>query len=74
MVGGDWIYRDRKFTRVDRDAVLADIAERFARPLRAEEVERQALARDVMPHVRQFYQGYLAELGDEPHYRSSGRT
>ena len=74
MVGGDWIYRDRKFTRVDRDAVLADIAERFARPLRAEEVERQALARDVMPHVRRFYQGYLAELGDDPHYRSSGRT
>jgi hypothetical protein len=67
MVGGDWVYQDRKFTRIDRDAVLADIAARFARPLSADEVARQALARDVMPHVRQFYRGYLAELDDDPH-------
>lgn len=69
MVGGDWVYQDRKFTRIDRDAVLADIAARFARPLSADEVARQALARDVMPHVRQFYRGYLAELDDDPHYQ-----
>ncbi len=74
MVGGDWIYQARKFTRVDRDAVLADIAQRLARPLSAEEIERQTLARDVMPHVHRFYQGYLAGLGDDPHYRLSGRN
>lgn len=74
MIGGDWIYQDRKFTRVDRDAVLAEIAQRCARPLSANEVERQVLAKDVLPHVHRFYQGYLGGLGDDPHYRSSGRT
>jgi cytosine/adenosine deaminase-related metal-dependent hydrolase len=74
MIGGEWIYLDRKFMRVDRDAVLAEIADRFARPLSADEVEREALAKGILPHVRLLYRGYLADLGDEPHYRSSGRA
>ena len=59
MIAGQWVYRGRRFTRVDRDAVLADIAEQLARPKTAAEVERMALARDVMPHVRRFYDAYL---------------
>ena len=74
MVGGDWIYKERRFTRVDREAVLADMAERYAQPLSSEENDRRVLARRVLPHVQQFYDGYLNDLGDDPHYRSSGRT
>ena len=59
MIGAEWVYRERRFTRIDREAVLAGIAETLARPKTAAEQERIALARDVMPHVRQFYQGYL---------------
>ena len=59
MIAGQWVYRDRRFTQVDRDAVLAGIAEQLARPKTAAEIERMALARDVMPHVRHFYDGYL---------------
>jgi cytosine/adenosine deaminase-related metal-dependent hydrolase len=73
MIGGEWVYRDGRFTRVDRDAVLAEIAQRLARPLSEDELARQALAKDVLPHVRRFYRDYLADLGDEPHYRMSGR-
>ena len=59
MVGGEWVYQDRRFTKVDRDAVLADLAARLAQPLTAAELERRVLARELMPHVRQFYAGYL---------------
>ncbi|MCY7308916.1 MAG: amidohydrolase family protein [Rhodoferax sp.] len=59
MVGGEWIYRKRRFTRVDRDRVLQEIAERMAQPLSAIEQERRVFARRVMPHVREFYAGYL---------------
>lgn len=74
MVGGEWVYRDRRFTRVDREAVLAGIADRMAQPLTAEEQQRTVFARQVMPHVRQFYQGYLDGLGHDPHYRTSARV
>jgi cytosine/adenosine deaminase-related metal-dependent hydrolase len=74
MIGGEVVYRDGRFTRVDRDAVLADIAERMRRPLTAAEEERRALARAVFPHVRRFYDGYLDGLGDDPFYRVSGRA
>jgi cytosine/adenosine deaminase-related metal-dependent hydrolase len=74
MVAGEVVYRDGAFTRVDKAAVLAEIAARFARPLTAAERERRQLARDVFPHVRAFYDGYLDGTGDEPFYRPSGRA
>jgi cytosine/adenosine deaminase-related metal-dependent hydrolase len=74
MVAGEVVYRDGAFTRVDKAAVLAEIAARFARPLTAAERERRQLARDVFPHVRALYDGYLDGTGDEPFYRPSGRA
>jgi len=74
MVGGEVVYRDGRFTRMDRDAVLQSIAERMKRPLSASERERRDLASAVFPHVRRFYDGYLDGLGDEPFYRTSGRV
>lgn len=70
MVGGEWIYREQRFTRVDRDATLAEIADALARPRSAAETERIAFAEAVMPHVRSFYDGYLDEMPDRP----GGRT
>jgi len=74
LVGGEVVYRDGRFTRLDRDAVLAEIAALMARPLTPEEVTRRDLARAVFPHVRAFYDGWLDGLGDDPHYRPSGRS
>ena len=59
MVGGNWVYRDRQFTRINRDDVLANIAARMKLPLTPSEVERAQLAARVMPVVREFYKGYL---------------
>ena len=73
MIGGAIVYEDGRFTRVDRDAILAEIAGRLSRPLSPDEEARRELARAVLPHVRRFYDGYLDGLGDEPHYRPSSR-
>ncbi len=73
MVGGNWVYRDRRFTRVDRDEILREIAQRLSLPLSAAEEDRRQLARSVMPHVRRFYDGYLDGVGDAPHDAQRGR-
>jgi cytosine/adenosine deaminase-related metal-dependent hydrolase len=73
LVAGEEIYRDGTFLRVDRDAAMAEISARFAQPLSPAEEERRQLARDIFPHVRAFYDGWLDDLGDDPFYRGSGR-
>jgi 5-methylthioadenosine/S-adenosylhomocysteine deaminase len=74
MIAGETVYREGQFTRVDRAAVLAEIAAKLAVPLSSGEEERAALAEALMPHVRQFYEGYLPEPSGEPHYRMNSRT
>jgi 5-methylthioadenosine/S-adenosylhomocysteine deaminase len=74
LIAGEVVYRDGRFTRVDRDAVLAEIADRMRAPLTPAEEERRALADAIFPHVRRFYEGYLEGLGDNPFYRVSGRA
>ena len=73
MVDGEIIYRDGSFTRIDRDAILAEIHARFAAAPTPAETQRRELARALFPHVQRFYDGYLDGLGDDPHYRTSGR-
>lgn len=73
MVAGEIVYRDGAYTRVDKASVMEEIATWFARPLTTPEIERRQLARDVFPHVRAFYDGYLDGTEDDPFYRPSGR-
>jgi cytosine/adenosine deaminase-related metal-dependent hydrolase len=72
MIAGEVVYQDGRFTRVDRHAVLTEIATRLSQPLSADELERRRLSRSALPHVRSFYDGYLGDLGDEPH--TTGRA
>jgi 5-methylthioadenosine/S-adenosylhomocysteine deaminase len=73
MIAGEVVYRDGRFTRIDRGATLAEIASKLKEPLTAAEMDRRNFAQEVMPHVRRFYDGYLEESGMDPHYRVSGR-
>ena len=59
MIAGEIVYDHGRFTRVDRDAIFAEIEARFARPLTAAEEERRHLAGAVFPHVEAFYEGWL---------------
>jgi 5-methylthioadenosine/S-adenosylhomocysteine deaminase len=59
MIGGEVVYADGRFTRVNREAVLDEIAAKLSRPLTAQEEERIALSRAVFPEVKSFYDGWL---------------
>lgn len=66
MVGGEIVWRDGRPTRVDREKLHEEIARSLARPLTTSESERVGLARDVFPHVRGFYDGWLDDLYEPP--------
>lgn len=73
-VGGDLVYAGGRFTHVDRDAVLAEIAERLSRPRTPEELRLRAMGRAVTPYVKAFYDGYIRESGSHPFYGQSSRS
>ena len=73
LVAGEPILRDGKFTRVDKDAALAELAESLQKPLRPEEQHRRVLSERLCPHVHEFYKDYLAEQTRTPFYRPSSR-
>ena len=73
MVAGETIYRDGRFTRIDKAAVLAELAAHMARPLSDDERRNRALGQALMAHVRGFYDGWLDQESRRPFQRSSSR-
>ncbi len=74
MCAGEVVYRDGRFTKVDRDAALAQLQADLQRALSDDEVERRGLAQALLPHVKQFYAGYVDADGHVPFYRPSSRV
>lgn len=73
MIGGEVVMQDRRFVRVDREAALEELAAQLAVPLTPEELRRRELSRDVLPYVRDFYEGYLDGEKRDPFYAPSSR-
>jgi 5-methylthioadenosine/S-adenosylhomocysteine deaminase len=73
VVAGEVILRDGRFTRVDKAALLEELAAALRTPLRPEEERRRRVARAVFPHVRAFYDGWLDESAYDPYYRQNSR-
>ena len=73
IVAGEIVYQDGKFTRLDRDAALRQLADILKRPLTGEEMERRRLAKAVFPYVKSFYDGYYDPDTSEPYYRQNSR-
>ncbi len=67
MVGGEVIYENGHFPRIDRDEVLEAIRESLAAPLTPSEQDRRRLSEAVFPHVRAFYDRWLPEEPGTPH-------
>jgi 5-methylthioadenosine/S-adenosylhomocysteine deaminase len=74
LVGGEVIYDNGRFTRVDRDASLRELSALLQRDLTAAEHERRWLSKQVLPHVKSFYDGYVDTGRHQPHYRQSSRV
>jgi cytosine/adenosine deaminase-related metal-dependent hydrolase len=58
MIGGRVVYDQGRFTGVDRDATLAQIAQALARPDTPAEAARRRLAADLLDPVRAVYRGW----------------
>lgn len=58
FVGGDKVVADGRVTQIDRDAVLAEIAERLERPPSADEARARAMVDALMPHLEAWFRAY----------------
>lgn len=74
LVGGEPILHDGRFTRVDKAAALEELAGSLAGPANEDEIRRSRLSRDVLPHVRRFYEGYLDAERRTPFYDFNSRA
>ena len=74
MVAGEVVLRDGRFTRIDKAAVLEELAASLRAPLTPEEEARRGLSREVFPVVKHFYDGWLDESARTPFYRPSSRA
>ena len=75
LIDGETVYRDGTFTRIDRDEILAQIAEALAKPRDTEEEARLWLRDNVFADVEAFYDGYIqATTKRDPFYYSSSRS
>ena len=73
LVAGEPVLRDGRFTRVNKADMLEALAASLRAPLQPDEERRRRLARDVFPHVKRFYDGWLDESARDPFYRPSSR-
>jgi cytosine/adenosine deaminase-related metal-dependent hydrolase len=55
MVGGEVIYHQGQFARIDREEILAALATAMKRPDTPDEVARRQLAKAALPVVETFY-------------------
>jgi 5-methylthioadenosine/S-adenosylhomocysteine deaminase len=73
IVGGEIVYQDGKFTRIDRDNAMREFSDILKRPLSDDERNRKRLSKAVLPYVTSFYDGYLDTEAHEPYYRQNSR-
>jgi len=64
---------DGRFTRIDKDAALRELAAALTAPPTADDEDRKRLSREVFPVVKRFYDGWLDEGARVPFYRPSSR-
>ena len=67
IVDGEVLLRNGKFTRVNKEEVVARLKDSLGGPLKPHEVRRGELSRRLLPYVQRFFEGWPLERG-EPHY------
>lgn len=59
LIGGQVVYHEGRFTRIDRSSILEDIARALDRPDADAEAAQRRLASDLIGPVRDFYKDWL---------------
>ena len=74
LLSGEVILQDGKFTRVDKDALLDELAEMLKAPLTPDELRRRELAKEVFPYVKKVYDGWFRPDAYSSFYCTSCQT
>jgi cytosine/adenosine deaminase-related metal-dependent hydrolase len=74
MVAGEVVYEGGRFTRVDREAALRELHQSLEHALADDEIERRALSKALLPHVRRFYADFFDREAHQPYYRPCSRS
>ena len=61
IVDGEVVMRDRKLTKIDKEALYAEFKKALDRPLEPGEADSRALGREVIPYMQRFYEGTLPD-------------
>ncbi len=73
IIGGVTVYQDGKFTFVDRQVILKEIAGAFAKPRTNEENARIGIAREMQKFVKSFFAEYYDQAQHVPYYKQSSK-
>jgi hypothetical protein len=63
LVGGEPVLDNGRFTRVDREQVLDELARSLEAPLSPDEERRLGFSKQLVPHVKQFCDDFLPDPG-----------
>jgi N-acyl-D-aspartate/D-glutamate deacylase len=72
MIDGRVVYKDGRFTYVDREAILDQLTADLNRPDRPGEIAAAEFSRRILPHIHEFYRDWTLPPSD-PWYRLNGR-
>ncbi len=67
IIDGEVVLRDGQFTKLDKQAVMQELKERFSGPMEASAIEGWQVAQQLIPYVERFYQEWHPVDGP-PHY------
>jgi cytosine/adenosine deaminase-related metal-dependent hydrolase len=73
IVAGEVILQGGKFTQIDKEATLAELAASLNVPRTPTEERRRELAKQVFPYVKTFYDGWLDHCDCQSFYCQSSR-
>jgi cytosine/adenosine deaminase-related metal-dependent hydrolase len=73
VVAGEEILRDGKFTRLDKKAMLDELAASLSGPKTDAELARRQLMRVLRPHLLRYWDGYLDQQVRTPFHEFNSR-
>jgi 5-methylthioadenosine/S-adenosylhomocysteine deaminase len=74
VIGGVTVYQNGKFTLIDRQLILKEIADAFAKPRTSEENALIGISREMQKFVKSYYAGYYDEARHVPFYKQSSKV
>jgi cytosine/adenosine deaminase-related metal-dependent hydrolase len=73
VIAGVTVYKDGKFTQIDRDQILREIAETLSRPRTEAEAALIPFSTEMQEFVKNWYENYFDPTPHTPFYKQSSR-